>query len=304
MRFDGCTKRYGRRRPPALDGLRFDVRRGRITALLGPNGSGKSTAFRAALGLVRLDEGTVEILGAAPAELQRVMGRIGAQLDGAGWPRRTPARTVLELLATMADLPDDRVDTVLGEVGLVEAGSVAVGALSLGMRRRLSLAVALLRAPELLVLDEPANGLDPAGAAQLRSFLRAFADGGGTVLLASHVLAEVAQVADDVVIISRGRVVDARPLADLHGERSAVVVRVEAAVVPVAFDVLTGAGHAVRIGDGPTDLVVRGATAPERINELLGRHGIWVHHLAHDTAALEQHYLALVGDGDATPWGR
>ena len=207
----------------ALEGVSFSVSAGRITGFLGPNGAGKTTAIRILLGLDDPDNGTALVFGAPFRRLDRPMLRVGALLDGAGFHPGRTARNHLLVLADVTGISSERVDAVLDEVGLADAAARKVGGFSLGMRRRLALACALLGQPRLLILDEPANGLDPGGIRWLRTTLREFADGGGTVLVSSHVLAEVAQTADDVVVINRGRIVTQTSVAELTAETSVEV---------------------------------------------------------------------------------
>ena len=211
----GLIKRFGP--VTAVDDLSFTVGAGRVTGFLGPNGSGKTTTLRALLGLVRPDAGTATIHGMPYRHLAHPAATVGAVLDAAGaHPSRT-ARNHLRVHALAGDLDTGRVDQVLGLVDLREAADRRVGGFSLGMRQRLHVATALLGDPDVLVLDEPTNGLDPAGVRWLRDLLRRLAAEGRTVLVSSHLLAEVAHSVDDVVIIDRGRALHAGPIADLHG---------------------------------------------------------------------------------------
>ena len=198
-------KRY--RKATAVDGLSFTVPAGRITGFLGPNGAGKTTTLRILLGLVRPTSGSATIEGLPYRRLENPTGTVGAVLEATNFHSKRSGRNHLRMLAMAAGLPVSRVDEVLGQVELRAVARRPVGGYSLGMRQRLSVAGALLGQPRLLVLDEPANGLDPEGIRWLRDFLRAFTSSGGTVFISSHVLAEVQQLADDVVIIHRGRLV-------------------------------------------------------------------------------------------------
>ncbi|MDA2806307.1 ABC transporter ATP-binding protein [Nocardiopsis suaedae] len=217
----GLTKTYGGRR--VVDGVSFTVGRGRITGFLGPNGAGKSTTLRMVFGLVRPDSGGAEVLGRPYRELRSPARRVGAALEeGAFVPGRT-GRNHLRCAAGPAGCGPGRVDEVLEQVGLADAARRRVGGYSTGMRQRLALATALLGDPELLVLDEPANGLDPAGMLWLRRFLRGFAEAGGAVLLSSHLLGEMEQTVDDVVLLDRGRLVHEGPLEGLLHERQCVL---------------------------------------------------------------------------------
>ena len=211
---DGLTKRYGR--TTAVDGLSFTVRPGAVTGFVGPNGAGKTTALKLLVGLARPTAGTAFLDGAQVRTTVSDPTRVGVHIEPCGaHPGRT-ARAHLRALATMAGLPHERVAEVLDTVGLTEAAGRRVGGYSMGMRQRLGLAAALLGDPQLLVLDEPANGLDPRGIRWLRTFLRARAAAGRTVLLSSHVLSEAAQTVDDVVVVDRGRLVHQGPLAELE----------------------------------------------------------------------------------------
>ena len=211
---ESLTKRFGA--VTAVEGATFEAKPGRVTGFLGPNGAGKSTTLRALLGLVTPTSGDTRIGGATYRDLSSPGTVVGAQLEPAFHPGRT-ARDHLRVVAPLVGATDARCDEVLGLTGMSDAANRRVGGFSLGMRQRLGLATALLGDPHALILDEPANGLDPAGITWMRAFLRAYAARGGTVLLSSHLLAEVEQTVDDVVIIARGRVRHASPLADLRG---------------------------------------------------------------------------------------
>src|SRR5262245_56639254 len=210
---EALTKRYGSL--AAVDGLSFALDAGTVTGFLGPNGAGKTTTLRMLLGLARPTSGSALVFDRPYAELERPELRVGAVLEATDFHPGRSGRNHLRTLAHATGVPDSRVDEVLKLVELDNAKNRRVKGYSLGMRQRLGLAVALLGEPELLVLDEPANGLDPEGVRWLRDFLRSFAAGGRTVLVSSHVLAEVAQTVDRVLIINRGRLVIESPLAEL-----------------------------------------------------------------------------------------
>ena len=212
------TKRYGD--VIAVSDLSFEVDAGSITGFLGPNGAGKTTTLRMLLGLARPTEGQALVFGRAFGELEHPASHVGAVLDSADLHPGRTGRNHLRVLALAAGVAPSRVEEVLALVDLEHAAKRRVGGYSLGMRQRLSLAAALLGDPELLVLDEPANGLDPEGVRWLREFLCAFAAEGKTVLVSSHHLAEVEQTVDSVVIIDRGRLVTALPLESLTAESS------------------------------------------------------------------------------------
>jgi ABC-2 type transport system ATP-binding protein len=212
----GLTKNYGSVR--AVDDLSFSVQSGSVTGFLGPNGAGKTTTLRMLLGLVAPDAGTATINGRAYAALPAPLHEVGAVLEASSFHPGRTARSHLRIQALAAAVDPSRIDDVLELVQLSAAADRRVGGFSLGMRQRLGLATALLPDPEILILDEPANGLDPEGVHWLRGLLRGFAAEGGTVLLSSHMLAEAAQTVDSVVIIDRGRLVTQSALASLTAQ--------------------------------------------------------------------------------------
>jgi len=207
------TKRYGA--TVAVQDLSFEVPAGRVTGFLGPNGSGKTTTMRAVLGLITPTSGSTTVLGGAYRDLVRPALHVGALIDGTESHPAMTGRRALRVRAAASGIDDARVDELLGLVGLAGAADRRVGGYSLGMRQRLGLAGALLGDPDVLVLDEPANGLDPDGVRWIREFLRHLAGEGRTVFVSSHMLAEVARMADEVVVINHGRFVTHMPVADL-----------------------------------------------------------------------------------------
>ena len=213
IRVHGLTKRYGP--VTAVNGLGFEVRAGTVTGFLGPNGAGKTSTLRMLLGLVTPDAGTATINGHPYRELPEPLHQVGAVLEASSFHPGRTARAHLRIQALAADADSSRVEDVLDLVGLADAADRRVGGFSLGMRQRLGLATALLADPETLILDEPANGLDPEGVRWLRDLMRGFAAEGGTVLVSSHLLAEVAQTVDEVVILDHGRLVAQGPVAEL-----------------------------------------------------------------------------------------
>ncbi len=220
----GLTKRYGHE--AVVDDVSFSVARGRVTGFLGPNGAGKTTTLRCLLGLARPSAGSATVLGVPYARLDDPAHRVGANLEVCGAHPGRSGRQHLRALTAMAGLPDSRVAEVLETVEMADAADRRYGKYSMGMRQRLGLAATLLGDPEILVLDEPANGLDPAGIRWLRDMLRSTADEGRTVLVSSHVLAEVAQTVDDVVVIDRGRIVEQGPVEKLtEAGQGTVIVR-------------------------------------------------------------------------------
>lgn len=216
IRVQHLTKVYDGRR--VLDDLSFEIGWGKVTGFLGPNGAGKTTTLKVLLGLADPTSGEVEVMGRRYARLAKPVRAVGAVLDNPTFHPRTTGRRHLTLLADAAGVPRSHVDDVLRVVKLGDAADRPAGGYSLGMRRRLALAAALIGAPRVLVLDEPANGLDPAGIRWLRGALRTYADRGNAVLVSSHVLAEVAEVADEVVVIDNGRLVKQGTVDSLVGD--------------------------------------------------------------------------------------
>ncbi len=210
---NSLTKRYGE--IAAVEDLTFSLGCGSVTGFLGPNGAGKSTTLRVLLGLAEPTSGDALVFGGHYRDIDQPARRVGAVLESNDFHPGRSGRDHLRVLALSAELPRGRVEEVLELVEIAGAADRRVGTYSLGMRQRLGLAGALLGDPELLILDEPANGLDPVGVHWLRTFIRRFADQGGTVLISSHLLAEVAQTVDQVVIINRGRALAIAPLAQL-----------------------------------------------------------------------------------------
>ena len=213
IRFDHLTKRYGP--VTAVDDLTVSVAPGRITGFLGANGAGKSTTLRMLVGLTRPTSGTATIDGLPYAALDRPARSVGTMTDSAVFHPRRSGRDALRVLATLGGMPGRRADELIDFVGLADAGRRKVGGYSMGMRQRLGIAAALLADPQILVLDEPANGLDPAGVRWLRTLLRRLADDGRTVLVSSHILAELEHTVDDVILIDHGRLIAHGPMTDL-----------------------------------------------------------------------------------------
>lgn len=215
IQINQLTKRHGSRE--ILKGIHFEVKPGRVTGFLGPNGAGKSSTLRILLGLDYATSGTALIHGVPYAKLPNPLTTVGAVLDGLGAHRLRTGRAHLSWIAQAAGIPRERIDEVLEQVGLAHAASKRVGSYSLGMARRLGLAAALLGDPEILILDEPTNGLDPEGIRWIRAFLRERAATGRTVLLSSHLMGETATTVDDIVIIHQGQIVANGTLAEIVG---------------------------------------------------------------------------------------
>jgi ABC-2 type transport system ATP-binding protein len=286
----GLTKRFGD--ITAISDLSFDVDAGTVTGFLGPNGAGKTTTMRMLLGLAEPTHGRALVFGRPFAELDRPGSRVGAVLEAADLHPGRTARDHLRVLAPVAHVPVSRVDEVLALVDLKSAADRRTKGYSLGMRQRLSLAAALLGDPEILILDEPANGLDPEGVRWLRDFLRAFAAEGRTVFVSSHLLAEVAQTVDQVVIISRGRLVVESPL-DVLTARLTGTIRVQAVQPDVLQLALRNAGVAAERENGT--LHVHGTTA-ERIGEIALASHVELRQLVTESTTLEDVFLELTAE--------
>jgi ABC-2 type transport system ATP-binding protein len=290
----GLTKRFGD--VLAVDQLDFAIDEGTVAGFLGPNGAGKTTTLRMLLGLVAPDAGTATIGGRPYRELQDPVRRVGAVLEAGGFHPGRSARDHLRVLATAAGLAPGRVEEVLSQTGLAGAARRRVGGFSLGMRQRLGLATALLGDPEVLVLDEPANGLDPEGVHWLRGLVRGLADQGRTVLVSSHLLAEVAQTVDQVVIIDKGRLVAQSTLAALTAGADRTV-RVRTPDPEALRDLLVARGAMVTV-DGPDRLVVGGVTT-EQVGQAAAAGGVVLHEMRFERSNLEDVFLELTaGKGD------
>ena len=284
------TKRFGS--TLAVDDLSFSVAPGTITGFLGPNGAGKSTTMRAILGLVLPTSGSTTVLGRQYRELEMPLLRVGALLETFDAHPGRSGRNHLRVLAVAGGIPRSRVDEVLALVDLGAAGRRRVKGYSLGMRQRLGLAAALLGDPEVLVLDEPANGLDPQGIRWLRDFLRSLASEGRTILISSHVLAEVAQTVDDVVIIHRGKLVRHAAIAEVDA-LAAGSTTVRSPDADRLLELLVSAGLDARsVGEGRLEVM-----APsEQVGEIAASAGVVLHELSATRATLEEVFLELTGE--------
>ena len=285
---ESLTKRFGE--VLAVDDLSFALEPGTITGFLGPNGAGKTTTLRMLLGLAAPTRGRALVFEQPYAEIEHPALRIGAVLEATDFHPGRSGRDHLRMLGQAVGVPDSRADEVLALVELRDAGRRRVKSYSLGMRQRLGLAAALLGEPDLLVLDEPANGLDPEGVRWLRDFLRAFASGGRTVLVSSHVLAEVAQTVDQVLIISHGRLVIESSLEDLTA-RVGGAVRVRSADSSQLAAALNREDLKTTQRDDHV-LFVAGTTS-ERVGEIAFASGIPVHELVTEGSSLEEIFLEL-----------
>jgi ABC-2 type transport system ATP-binding protein len=291
---DSLTKRFGSLL--AVDSLSFALAPGTITGFLGPNGAGKTTTLRMLLGLAKPSAGSARILGRAYGELEKPALRVGAVLEAADFHPGRSGRDHLRMLSRAARLPDARVDEVLRLVELDGAAGRRVKGYSLGMRQRLGLAAALLGDPELLVLDEPANGLDPEGVRWLRDFLRAFAAGSRTVLVSSHVLAEVAQTVDQVLIVNHGRLVVESSLDQLTAHVGGSI-RVRTPALGKLQEALRHEGiDATTVND--QGLLVHGVTS-EKLGDLAFAAGVPIYELVVEGSSLEDVFLELTTEPEA-----
>ncbi|HWS32015.1 MAG TPA: ABC transporter ATP-binding protein [Actinoplanes sp.] len=284
------TKQYGGVR--AVDDLSFGVHPGRVTGFLGPNGAGKTTALRMILGLVTPTAGTATIGGVRYADLPDPLRHVGAVLEASSAHRGRSARNHLRVVCRAAGLPDSRADEVLALVGLNTVGTRKFKGYSLGMKQRLGIAAAMLGDPRVLILDEPTNGLDPEGIRWMRDLLRALAAEGRTVLVSSHLLGEMQQLADDVVIIAAGRLVRQGPVAEVLGSTAgAARVRVRTPQAEQLAGALRNAGLEIA-ADPDGALRVFGAE-PARVGHLAFAAGVELHELIGESADLERAFLEL-----------
>lgn len=287
----GLTKRFGD--ITAVNDLSFEVMHGTITGFIGPNGAGKTTTLRMLLGLVHPTAGTGLVDGSPYQRLDRPAFTVGAALEATGFHPGRTARNHLRILAHPNRIPTGRVDEVLEEVELADAARRRVGGFSLGMRQRLMLAGALLGDPRILVLDEPTNGLDPAGVHWLREFLRARADAGGTILVSSHLLAELALSADAVVIIKDGRLVTQGTVEELR-RHTGSWVRVRTPQANELFAMLSSRGFRAELSS-PDEVVARDVTT-QQVGEAVAAAGLVVYEMKAEEQNLEDAFLELTAD--------
>jgi ABC-2 type transport system ATP-binding protein len=288
----GLGKRYGER-IVAVDSLELSVRRGEVYGFLGPNGAGKTTTLRMLLGLVRPTSGSAVVLGAPPGSAQSLAG-IGALIETPTFYPFLSGRDNLRVVARYAGTPAARIEPVLAEVDLATRAGDRFGTYSLGMKQRLGIAAALLKDPELLILDEPTNGMDPAGMAEMRTFIRDLGRGRRTVLLSSHLMTEVEHVCDRVGVINRGTLVGEGTVDELRGRES---LWVEAEPLDSAERLLAafrGVEKVARV-DGGLRIAADPAAAPT-INRALVEAGIAVGELRRDRASLENVFLELTSE--------
>ncbi len=299
IEIEGLRKEYRRLRggrTVAVDGLNLTVPQGGVFGFLGPNGAGKTTTIRSLLGLIRLTAGRCRILGTdVGRDLPRVIDEIGALVEGPGLVPGLTGRRNLEVLAVARRVAPRRVDQVLDQVGLTERAKDPVRTYSMGMRQRLGVAVALLKDPRLLILDEPSNGLDPAGIKEIRALLRQLGSEGRTVFLSSHLLAEVEQICDQVAIITAGRCLTQGPVGDVLAYRGTqgIVIKLRdgasgMAVLTAAGIPVTVAGETLRVGLPPAE--------SERVMKTLVDAGLIPYELRPEDVTLETVFLRLTGE--------
>jgi ABC-2 type transport system ATP-binding protein len=285
----GVSKRFGK--VHAVDDLSFEVGAGRVTGFLGPNGAGKSTTLRMLLGLIHPDAGNGSFAGQSYGELSHPSAHVGAVLEDASFHPGRSGRNHLRVLATAGRHPASRVDEVLAEVGLTDAAGRRVKGYSMGMRQRLAIAAALLGDPDVLILDEPTNGLDPPGIRWVRDLLRAQAARGRAVLVSSHLLSEVAQSVDDVVVIAHGKLRGSGPLEQVLGGSDGPVTQVRSAEDERLAGLLRERGLTVD-ADGTGPLLVRGAP-PELVGSIAAEHRVALIELVAAARSLEEAFFAL-----------
>ena len=291
---ENLTKRF--RKTLAVENLSFKVREGAITGFLGPNGAGKTTTLRVILGLVRPTAGRATVMQRPYRELESPTRQVGAVLEASDFHPGRSGRNHLRVLAAATGIPRSRVEELLETVDLQQAAGRRAGGYSLGMRQRLSLAGALLGDPRILVLDEPANGLDPQGIRWLREFLRSLAAEGRTIFISSHVLAELEQIVDEVVIIHRGKFVVQASTAELVA-RAAGGIRARSPQADQLRAALEQAG--VKVASSEGDLLTIADATTAQVGEIAAAKGIVLHELVAESSSLEEAFLDLTSQDEA-----
>ena len=291
IEIDGLSKRFGS--VQAVAGLTFNVSAGRVTGFLGPNGAGKSTTLRILLGLIRANHGTATFAGRRYDELAHPSAHVGAVLEHASFHPGRTGRNHLRVLAAAGDHPRERVEDVLDQVDLTSAADRRVKGYSLGMRQRLAIAAALLGDPAVLILDEPTNGLDPPGIRWVRDLVRAQARRGRAVLVSSHLLSEVAQSVDDIVVITAGELRASGPLDGVLGAHQGLVTAVRTTAAEQLRRLLDDRALVVE-RDGSDTLLVHEAS-PELVGAIAAEHGVALLELRPHTRSLEDAFLTLTG---------
>jgi ABC-2 type transport system ATP-binding protein len=288
----GLTKDYGEKR--AVDDLTFTVQPGIVTGFLGPNGSGKSTTMRLIIGLDAATAGTVTVNGKQYREYPAPLHEVGALLEARAVHTGRSAYNHLLALGQTHGVPRRRVDDLIERVGLTEVARKRVGKFSLGMGQRLGIAAALLADPQILILDEPANGLDPEGIQWIRNLLKELAAEGRTVFLSSHLMSEMAQTAEHLIVIGRGRLIADLSVAEFLQQASKNLVRVRSPRATELRDAITGPGVTVTVTDDGA-LEVAGLTA-EQVGDAAAAHGLALHELTPVVASLEEAFMDVTRD--------
>ena len=291
---ENLTKRF--RKTVAVDDLSFKIREGAITGFLGPNGAGKTTTLRVILGLVHPTAGKATVMGRLYRQLESPTQQVGAVLEASDFHPGRSGRNHLRVLAAATGIPRSRVEEILEVVDLQGAAGRRAGGYSLGMRQRLSLAGALLGDPGILVLDEPANGLDPQGIRWLREFLRSLAAEGRTIFISSHVLAELEQIVDEVVIIHRGKFVVQASTAELVA-RAAGGIRARSPQADQLRAALEQSG--VKVASSEGDLLTLADATTAQVGEIAAAKGIVLHELVAESSSLEEAFLDLTSQDEA-----
>lgn len=287
----------------ALDGVDLDVPEGGVFGILGPNGAGKTTAIRVLVGLVGFSAGTVSVLGESlPQSLSKVLPRVGAIVEGPAFFPRFTVRRNLQVLAKISGTGPVGIDRAIERVGLADRAESNAKDLSLGMRQRLAIACALIKDPEVLIFDEPANGLDPQGIVQVRELIRELGAEGRTVLISSHILSEIQQVADHVAIFSHGRTVASGRVTSFLTETEAPGFVVRVADAHQAMPHLVAAGLPTVAMEAPDELLVTcPANEGDRIARTLAEHGMFPREMVMRESALEAAYLRLTSESGVDP---
>jgi ABC-2 type transport system ATP-binding protein len=288
----GLSKHYGSK--TAVDNISFTVRPGLVTGILGPNGAGKSTTMRLIVGLDRPSSGTVTVSGKHYADLKAPLREVGVLLDAKAVHTGRSARNHLLAMAATHSIPRKRVDEVIALTGLESVANKRVGSFSLGMGQRLGIATALLGDPATLILDEPVNGLDPEGVIWVRELARHLAGQGRTVFLSSHLMSEMAQTADQIIVLGRGKIIADAPVADILAQVAGKAVRVRTPDVAKLTRLL--AGNEVKVTQTDPDLLMVNGLAAANIGEIAAKSQVVLHELTPVAGSLEDAYLALTED--------
>ncbi|MPV38099.1 ABC transporter ATP-binding protein [Georgenia subflava] len=286
------TKRYGAK--TAVDGISFTIEPGTVTGFLGPNGAGKSTTMRMIVGLDRPTSGSVTVNGRAYAQHRSPLKEVGVLLDAKAVHTGRSARSHLRTMAATHGIPTKRVDEVIEMTGLADVAKKRVGGFSLGMGQRLGIASAMLGDPRTLILDEPVNGLDPEGVRWVRNLVRYLASEGRTVFLSSHLMSEMAQTADQLLVIGRGKIITAGPVQDVIDSVTGTLVRARSPRASELAELVRAAGGTVTSTEAGL-LELHGVTA-EQVGDTAAAHGIPLHELTPQRASLEEAYMSLTQD--------